>query len=129
MDLMLGDWLLVGFGLSLLLNCFLAACCLTRCFSWFLPKASEPCFCCSPSGDGVGLRPCCTCSGSAQISRKPQPNAGEEKIKADMPGHEDVFFYRGSDVYHTQSCHHLRRQGTGKADKLRPCKHCIGKQA
>ena len=129
MDLMLGDWLLIGFGFSLLLNLFLVACCLTRCCSWFLLKASEPCFCRSPSAVGVGLRLCCTCNGSEQICRNPTFNAGEDLLHSDILGPDDVFLHRGSDVYHKQGCHHLTRRGTGRVDKLRPCKHCIGKKA
>lgn len=126
---MLGDWLLVGFALSLALNCFSVACWMLQCFKCFHHnKASSPCFVMNPAYT-AGLCPCC--KNSIPIAGR---NATTTALSACQKKNDDheyeshkVFFYKGSDVYHNSLCFHLKRRGTGNFYELNPCRHCVGK--
>ena len=135
MELMLGDWLLVGFASSLALNCFFGACWLLQCFKCFHhSKASSPCFVMNPAGT-VGLCPCCKTSipiagrnaTTTALSACQKKNDDHDHDSDHEYESHKVFFYKGSDVYHNSLCFHLKRRGTGNFYELNPCKHCVGK--
>ena len=128
LQLAMGDWLLLGLALSFLLNCGFVIgigvllCCHSSAASCSKPgndrnPSKGPCTCLQDSG----LSPCDNDLPTGAHSKKHDDFDSAVHLAASAY----VLHFQGSDVYHcTANCQRIRRRGAGKAQQLRPCKHC-----